>query len=175
MKKAFEYIRPVLVLMLICLFISAALAVTNEKTAPIIEAAENAKAENARKDALPAADGFTLMQLSDLPATVKEVYKANNGEGFVFTLVAKGYGGNMKTSCGIDKNGLLTACSTLSHGETKGLGSKTADLPFREQFAGKDAYLTGVDTISGATVSSKAYIGAIKDAFTAYEIAKEAE
>ncbi len=175
MKKVFEYIKPVLVLMLICLFISAALAVTNQKTAPIIEKAETEKAEAARREALPSADSFTLMKLTDLPSTVKEVYKADNGEGFVFTLLAKGYGGDMKLICGIDKNGQITVCSTLSHSETQGLGSKTTEPKFRDQFATKDSSLTDVDTISGATVSSKAYIGAIKDAFTAFEVAKGAE
>ncbi|NCC68856.1 MAG: FMN-binding protein, partial [Clostridia bacterium] len=66
-------------------------------------------------------------------------------------------------------------CNTLSQSETKGLGSRTTLPDFREQFYGKDSSLSGVDTISGATISSKAYIGAIKDAFSAYEIAKEAD
>lgn len=44
-----DFVKPVLVLTLICLFISAALAFTNQKTAPIIEEAELAKAEQDRK------------------------------------------------------------------------------------------------------------------------------
>ena len=54
------------------------------------------------------------------------------------------------------------------------MGTRTTEPDFRDQFVGKDSSLSGVDTISGATISSKAYIGAINDAFAAYEIAKEA-
>lgn len=170
-----DFVKPILVLTLICLFISAALAFTNEKTAPIIEAAEKARAEAARKEVLSEADSFTLLELSDIPASVTEAYKADNGAGYVFMLTAKGYGGDMKLICGMDADGKITACKTLSQSETQGLGTKTTEPEFRDQFTGKDSSLEGVETISGATISSKAYIGAIKDAFTAYELAKEAE
>jgi len=176
MKTAkYDFIRPVVVLMLICLVISTALAFTNEKTAPLIELAEKTKAETARKEVLPDADTFTQMELTGLPAIVTAVYKADNGVGYVLMITAKGYGGDMKLICGIDSDGKIVASRTLSHSETQGLGSKTAEAGFRDQFAGKDASLAGVEAISGATISSKAYIGVIKDAFTAYDIAKGAE
>lgn len=170
-----DFVKPILVLTLICLVISAALAFTNQKTAPIIEQAEKTKAEEARKEVLPEADSFTLMELSGLPASVTEVYSADNGAGYVFMLTTKGYGGEMKLICGMDTDGNITSCNTLSQSETKGLGTKTTLPAFRDQFTGKDSSLSGVETISGATISSSAYIGAIKDAFTAYELAKEAQ
>jgi electron transport complex protein RnfG len=52
------------------------------------------------------------------------------------------------------------------------MGSKITEEPFAGQFPGKDAALDGVDVISGATISSKAFISAVKDAFTAYEIVR---
>lgn len=170
-----DFVKPILVLTLICLVISAALAFTNQKTAPIIEEAEREKAELARKEVLPEADNFKLMELEGLPATVTEVYEAENGSGFVFMLTTKGYGGDIKLICGIDNDGNITDTNTLSQSETKGLGSRITQPTFREQFEGKDPSLAGVDTISGATISSSAYLNAIKDAFTAYEAAKGAE
>ncbi|NLH01818.1 MAG: RnfABCDGE type electron transport complex subunit G [Clostridiales bacterium] len=170
-----DFVKPILVLSLICLVISAALAFTNQKTAPIIAEAERVKAEEARKEMLPQADSFTKMELEGLPATVTEVYKADNGAGFVFMLTAKGYGGDIKLICGIDSEGKITDCNTLSQSETKGLGTKITQPEFRSQFSGKDSSLEGVETISGATISSKAFVNAIKDAFTAYKAAKEAE
>ena len=170
-----DFVKPILVLTLICLVISAALAFTNEKTAPIIAEAERVKAEQARIEVLPEADSFTLMELTGLPSTVTEVYKADNGAGYVFMLTTKGYGGAIKLICGIDKDGKITDTNTLSQSETKGLGTRITQPEFRSQFNGKDASLEGVATISGATISSRPYINAIKDAFTAFEIAKEAE
>ena len=170
-----DFVKPILVLTLICLVISAALAFTNQKTAPIIAEAERVKAEQARKEVMPDADSFTQLTLENLPATVKEVYKADNGVGYVFMLTTKGYGGDIKIICGIDKDGKITETNTLSQSETKGLGTKITLPLFRDQFKGKDSTLEGVDTITGATISSRPYVNAIKDAFTALEVAKEAE
>lgn len=169
-----NYLKPVLVLAIICLVTSCILAVTNQKTAPVIEAAANAKVETLRKEVLPQADSFKQLTLDGLPGTVTGVYKADNGTGYVFTLTTKGYGGDMSLICGMDQDGKITACQTLSQQETQGLGSRTTLPAFRDQFQGKDSSLEGVDTISGATISSTAYIKAIKDAFTAYGLAKEA-
>lgn len=174
MKKWKNYTRPVLVLTVICLVISGALALTNQATAPVIDAASAAKVEKVRKEVLPKAEGFDEMQLSGLPGTVTGVYKASNGAGYVFMLTAKGYGGDMELICGMDADGKITACKTLSQQETQGLGSKTTLPAFRSQFEGKDSSLEGVDTISGATISSTAYLNAIKDAFKAYDLAKGA-
>ena len=170
-----HFIQPIVVLMAICLVISTALAFTNDVTAPVIEKAAAEKAEAARKDVLPDADSFELMQLSGLPETVTEVYQAANGSGYVFMLTAKGYGGDMNLICGMDADGNIIACKTLSHSETSGLGSKVADDGYRNQYTGVNTDTLGnVQAISGATISSNAYKNAVGDAFAAYELAKEA-
>ncbi|MDR1131040.1 MAG: FMN-binding protein [Oscillospiraceae bacterium] len=169
-----DYFKPIAVLAVICLVISLALAVTNAKTAPVIEEAAGRKAEQARKEVLPEADAFTQLTLSGLPASVTAVYRADNGAGCVFMLTAKGYGGDIELICGIDGTGKLTGCAVLSHSETQGLGSRVTLPDFQEQFPGQDSALSGVDAISGATISSRAYIDAVRDAFTAFELAGEA-
>ena len=157
-EKKRRRISPVLVLVSICLIIAGALALTNSKTASVIAEAERARAEEARQEVLPDADSFTLLEAEDLPTSVTEVYRADNGAGYVFMLEVNGYGGKMKLICGMDSSGHITQCQTLSHEETPSIGSTD-----------------GIDTISGATISSRTYIGAIQDAFTAYEMVKEAE
>lgn len=164
-----DFVIPVVVLMVICLVISAALAFTNDLTKPIIDAGASQRADAVRLAVMPKADSFEQLSPSGLPESVTEVYKAKNGVGYVFTVVAKGYGGDMVILCGIDADGLITACKTLSHSETAGLGSKTAEDEYRNQYVGKDSSLSGVSAISGATISSKAYESAIKDAFAAFE------
>ena len=171
-----DYVIPMVVLTVICLVISAALAFTNDITYPIIQAASQERAEIARREVLPQADSFTLIEVqAELPETVTEVYKADNSTGYVFMLKTKGYGGNIEMICGINSDGTISDCKTLSHSETAGIGAKVDGADFRGQFAGKDASLSGVSAITGATISSSAYIGAIEDAFTAYEIVKEAQ
>ena len=170
-------VMPILVLTLICLIITAALAFTNHITAPIIKETQRAVAEQSRKDVLPEADGFELLNISGLPETVKEVYKATNDAGYVFMITTDGYGGadTMNLACGMDQNGHITAVKVLSHKETAGLGSQITESKFTDQFIGKGSDLDGVDLISGASRSSGFFINAMHDAFDAYEMAKGAD
>ena len=168
-----DFVMPIVVLTAICLVITALLAVTHSFTSSVIAKAAQERAEAARAEIIPEADGFELVETEGLPATVEEVYKATNDTGYIFMLSTIGYGGEMKLICGIDNDGKIINVKTLEHKETKGMGSKTAEDPFRSQFVGKDENLKGVDSITGATISSKAYLGAIADAFTAFNIVTE--
>ena len=161
---------PIIVLVLICAIMSGLLAFTNGITAPIIEEAERKANEQARMEVLSAADGFEKVEAEGLPSEVKEVYRATNGAGYVFSLTTTGYGGKntLKMTIGIDMDGKITDTKVLSHSETAGLGSKITTDAFKSQFPGKDAGLEGVDNISGATFSSNYYRAAIADAYTAY-------
>lgn len=169
-------VMPILVLTLICLVITAALAVTDHVTAPIIAETERAVAEQGRKDVLPLADGFELLDISGLPDTVTEVYRSTNDVGYVFMITCNGYGGKdtMNLVCGINTTGHISAVKVLSHKETAGLGSKITEPKFYTQFEGKDSSLRGIEFISGATRSSTYFTNAVRDAFTAYDLAKGA-
>lgn len=177
MKDTFKnIIKPVIVLTCICLVVSVLLAYVNSVTAPIIAEAEQRTAQEAMAEVLPEADSFDPINIDGLPERVDEVYRAENGSGYVFMLTTKGYGGDMKLICGINADGTIEACKTLSHSETSGLGSKTAEDPYRNQYCGKSTDTLGeVDAISGATISSTAYMNAVQDAFEAFGMVKEAE
>ena len=176
MKKSFnEIIKPVLVLVCICLVVTALLAYINSVTSPIIAKAEEEKTQQAMTEVLSEADSFEKLEIGNLPERVTQAYSATNGVGYVFMLTTKGYGGDMKLICGMDADGVIEQCKTLSHAETSGLGSKTAEDPYRNQYCGKSAETLGeVDAITGATISSNAYKNAIEDAFKAYDIVTEA-
>ena len=171
-----DFVMPIVVLMLICLVMSGLLAGTNFITEPIITAGDAQRAEQARIDALPAADGFTKLDYTAPEgSTVSEVYEATNGAGYVFMLKTTGYGakGSLQIICSIDADGKIVNSATLAHDETPGLGTKVTEAAFAGQFTGVDASMSGVDTISGATISSSAYVRAIADAFAAFaEISK---
>jgi electron transport complex protein RnfG len=167
MKK--DFVAPILVLSFICLVISGALAFTNSVTEPVIASAAAEREEAAMHDIIPAADVFDLIEIDGIPATVREIYKSANGAGYIFIITMGGYGGDLRIICGIGQDGKLIHCRTLAQSETKGLGARVAEPPFENQFDGVDSRLDGVDTITGATISSTAYVNAIKDAFAAFE------
>jgi electron transport complex protein RnfG len=86
-----------------------------------------------------------------------------------------GYGGDIEVLTAFDLEGKkILGVKTLSQKETKGLGARVADdsEPFIKQFAGM-SYEGGValraaggavDTMSGATISSTAFTGAVNRA-----------
>ena len=165
-----DTIAPVIVLSLICLVISGTLAFTNSITEPVIASAAAERERAARYEIIPEADSFEIIDISGLPATVKEAYRSTNEVGYVILITTNGYGGDIKIICGIDPDGKLIHSKALEQVETKGLGSRITDASFTAQFEGKDSRLEGVAAITGATISSQAYINAIIDAFVAFEV-----
>jgi len=159
---------PILVLSLICLFMTGALAVANSVTRPVIDAAAKERAYAARMEVVPGADDFTVIEADGLPKTVTAIYGANNGAGYVFMIHTIGYGGDIYLICGIGSDGRIIKTATLGETETKGIATPVFDM--EPLYIGKDKNLDGIDAVSGATITSNAYINAIRDAFEAYEI-----
>ena len=124
-----KYVVPVIVLVAICFFISAALALTFGVADPIIKRNTKAEADAARKELLTKADGFDqykgkLIATSDGKVTVNDVYIAKNGEGMVMTVGTKSFGGTLIEMIGIDKNGKITGVKIQDHKDTPGVGTK---------------------------------------------------
>ncbi len=171
-----DILKPIIVLASICLVVTGILAYVNTVTAPIIKAAEEKAAAEARSEVLKEAKSFEKMDVKGLPEGVTEVYKGSDNSGFVFMLTQKGYGGEINLICGIKPDGSIEAVKTLKHSETSGIGSKVVDngSGYREKFQGKTAQTYGeVDFVTGATISSKAYRRAIESVFAAYSKVKE--
>ena len=165
-----DFIKPVLALTLICLVVSVALALMNSITSPVTSAAAAARYEAVMNSIIPDAAGFEKIEPDGLPPTVRDVYRETGGAGYVFMITVKGYGGEIGIICGIDPDGRIIHSATISQKETKGLGSIIADSWFEDQFNNKDHRLEGISTVSGATISTRAFISAIRDAFEAFEI-----
>jgi electron transport complex protein RnfG len=165
-----DFIVPLVVLSAICLFVSGALAVTNSITEPVITGAAAERAELARREILPDADGFVLLQAEGLPRTVTEVYGTTNGVGYLFMVTVNGYGGEMRLICGIDPDGAIIRTITLAHTETAGISDPVFNMQYR--YAGLDQNLEGIDAVTGATITFNAYRNGILDAFRAFEIVR---
>ena len=170
-------IKSIVVLSVICLVISGALAVVNSFTAPIIEAGAIERENASRQQALPAASDLEEIA-GDMPATISGAYKGVDDSGatvgYVFTAGNKGFDGTILVMTAIDTEGKIVAVSTLDvTSETATLGGLTAKESYTSMYSGKDVTLDGVDVISGATITSKAYEQCVLDAFAAYDAVKE--
>ena len=109
-----------------------------------------------------------------IKATVDEVCEAAD-EGYVVTVTDKeGYGGDIQITVGVTKDGTVSGVSILSISETAGLGMRATEAKFQEQYVEKNTdkfYVSKdggegepIDAISGATITSRAFTGAVNTA-----------
>ena len=179
MKNTQEIRKSIVVLVVICLLTSAALAVVNHFTAPVSAANAAAREQQARLDAVPEAASFEPIELA-LPDGVVGAYTALDASGtplsYLFTVEGKGFGGTIQVLCVIGSDGLIRTCRTMDvSSETTTLGGQTASESYTGQYAGQDTSLSGVSAISGATITPTAYRGCVETAFEAFELVKEAQ
>ena len=130
--------KPIVVLCVICVVITGALAATNSVTAPIIAEAIAEAQRLARMELLPEADDFTEVKVD--AANVDSVYTANNGVGTVVTSNSKGYGGTITVMVAFNPDDTIKQIKITDQQETKGIGSKAADSPaYWENYMGLPA------------------------------------
>ncbi len=187
-----EIFKPTISLFLICFIVSLCLAVTNYVTADVIEERGRIDAENAKKEVLSEADSFFAIEnLEELLAEHSElgiVTEASEGKkdnsivGYVFTVIAKGYGGNIKTIVGINNDGEIKGVKISESQETPGLGLKASDEPFITQFfnispqsllkvvKSNKLKQEEIQAVSGATVTSSAVTEAVQKAVDAMAV-----
>lgn len=178
MTKAAMF-KSIAVLTVICIVISGALALVNSFTAPVIEEARAARETASRLKLLPDAIGFRVLNMEGMPESITSAYSGQdahgNVKGYVFTAEHKGFDGTISVMVAFDLDGRIANVATMDvTSETKTLGGLTAKPEYTGQYAGKGADLQGVDGVSGATITSKAYEACVLDCFTALDIAKEA-
>ena len=165
--------KPIVVLCVICIVVTGALAATNGMTAPIIEAATLAAQEAARTELLPDAQGFEKVEGVNV-ANVSDVYRTTNDVGVVITSSAKGYGGDVVVMTAITTDGTIKQIKVTEQYETKGIGSNVVSTPsYWERYEGVSAGQAlvlnqDIDAYSGATISSKALLSAVNSAIEAY-------
>lgn len=98
------------------------------------------------------------------------IYRDGEKTGSAFMAVGSGYGGDIEILVGLDNSFGIKGISILSHTETPGLGSRVTESSFTGQFEGlsiNDIALRSeggkIDAITGATISSKAVVSAIRE------------
>ena len=122
------------------------LALTNSVTASTIaQRNEQANAE-ARKLVLESAQDFE--EVKDVKTDnskgveVSEIYEAKdasgNTVGYTLKVLPSGYGGTIELMVGIDSaKGQVSGINVVSNSETAGLGAKSTDPEFSDQYKGK--------------------------------------
>lgn len=176
----------VLVLTCITLFAAATLASVYTLTKEPIETAKTAKQQNAIKEVLPEFDTLAEAETVSLEGVGDfTLYKAYQGDHFVGAAVESfsnnAFGGLIKVMVGFDAEGAIVDYSVLEQKETPGLGTKMVDW-FKtdkggQNIKGKNPAVNNltvskdggeVDAITAATISSRAFLEAVRNAYAAY-------
>ena len=179
----------VLVLTLVAVIMGGILAYVNHLTeGPIAEQKEKALADGIK----------AVMVCDDLKVAKTDVVKQNDAKGkeMTFTVyqikdaqgndlgaavesTTMGFGGDLKVLVGFDTKGTILGYTLLEHAETPGLGAK-ADQWFQK---GQKGDIIGknpaepltvskdggqVDAITASTITSRAFLLAVNNAYKAY-------
>ena len=152
------------------------LAVTNQVTKGPIAEQEMAAQKAALNKVLPGCSytDITATLALEEGSQIDQVFegKADSGEtaGYAFVAAPQGYGGPIPITIGISTEGYVTQTYVGALQETAGLGSKVGEDNFMDQFiaiaADPDTLSDDVDTIGGATISSTAFLGAVREILT---------
>lgn len=185
-----EILIPTVSLFVICLCVTALLAVTNAVTKDAIAYQQELSAAESRQAVCPDAVDFEKVEY-DVQGVecYKALDKSGNLIGYAISSASRGYGGDVKVMTGINaEDGSVIAINVYDNsGETPGLGVNTSGEKFTSQFAGlssgtgvtvdkdagKNPDSVAVDSVTGATISSRAVVDAVNQAFYAYNAVKE--
>lgn len=173
MKRKTKIIVPsYVILTLVALVMSFAIAGVYMLTKDTIaEAALEAQAA-ARNAVMPGAAYMTELPVEEGAAVdyCYEAYDANgNVIGYVSQITVIGFGGEIEVTVGMDTTAAITAINVggSNFSETSGLGAKTRDAAFTDQFRGASGMLVlkqNIDSVSGASVSSGAVVSGVNKA-----------
>ncbi len=169
---------PTISLFLICLVVTAALALTNNVTAGKIAENEAQSKEQSMQNVVPDAASFEEILPDVLYAGKSD---SGNTVGYAISTSAQGYGGQVKVMTGIQDGVIIGVDVFYNDDETPGLGKNTSNESFRDQYKGLNANqeiavskdntagnAQTVDAVTSATISSRAVTKAVNEALKIY-------
>lgn len=185
-----------LILFIIAVVCTLLLAVTNMVTEPVIEERSIQANIEAQQSVMPDADEFVtaeeddleeireISQVGDLIQSFDYAYKNDELIGYTVKTTPNGYGGEIELLTGIDTQGTITGIYILEQSETAGLGARSTEKEFQDQYKGlnaeEDVYVeksgevdgNEIQAISGATITSNAVTLGVNSSGKAVEAAE---
>ena len=184
-----DILRLIVVLTCLCIVSAIALAKIYDLTKGPIAHQKRLEVLRAIKTVLPSYDNEPDRDMVKLAMGVDKkgeeiqgvFYRGRKGGrlvGVAFKVISpEGYGGNIEVMVGLLPNGTIHGVEVLSHLETPGLGAKIREAKFKDRFKKRNLSNTAwavkkdagdIDGITGATISSRAVIKAVKEGLEFY-------
>ncbi len=154
------------VLTVVCLVSAFLLYGVNKLTTGRIEKEKKKEEKTSLHYVLPQATEFKKEKVGE--KIVEIGYAEGKKIGEIWTIITRGYSSSIKMKVGLNNKGKITGIKVLEERETPGLGAKIKEKGFLSQFIGKIPSSISlksegkIEGITGATISSKAVVEAIR-------------
>lgn len=162
-----NYLVPSLVLATVCTVTAALLSLANAVTEkPIAQMRQN-NMEKALSSTFGEGE-YTEIDLKN--EDIAQAFEKSDGT-LVFRIVSSGYNKDgIELLIGVDSSG-VTGIAALEISETKGVGTKVGEDEYLSLFCGVDSSddISRIDSVSGATYSSKGVKSAVACALEAFD------
>ena len=181
-----DIIKPVAVLLAICIIIPLALSLTNKITKDKIAELDEKNSRETMVDLIEA-DNFTECEFGENEFNYYTAVKDGNIIGYIFKTAEKGYGGDVSVMTAVNTDGTVKSVAILDvSNETPGLGQNAAKESFYSQYADKKSGISlvkngaesdknEVNAVTGATITSTAVNKAVNTALKQFESVKSNE
>ncbi|MCS7181375.1 MAG: RnfABCDGE type electron transport complex subunit G [bacterium] len=165
-----DIIKGILVITIVCSLSGYLLAQVYKTTKPKIEEIKKQEEEKLNKEIFPEGVKFEEKEINGIKY-FSVLNESGEEIGKIFEVKTMGYGGYITLKVGLDKENKIKKIKVKEHNETPGLGSKITQESFLNQFIGKtknEIYLKKdktdgkIDSITGATISSKAVVDGVR-------------
>jgi len=178
-NSLFGYLKTAFILLCICALSAALLGAINSITSPIIEAANIERTEEMIKTIFPEYSSYQELEYKENGISSVKSIENSKGEivGYIVEATISGFKDAINIMVGLEKNATVKSVKIISHSETPGLGSKITGEDYLQKYVGKSGVITfesGIDSLSGATLSSSSVLEGVNLAIkTCEQIAKE--
>ncbi|MFN3550401.1 MAG: RnfABCDGE type electron transport complex subunit G [Endomicrobiia bacterium] len=176
-----EDLKMILVLFFVCIISAISLSFLYTYTKPKIEKNLVAKELKLKSEVIPQAEEFKKIKVENY-TDIEECYdKEKKLVGILIKSSCKGYGGDIEYIVAITTESVpkIVNLKILSHRETPGLGANVQKDKFLTQFKLKsvnDIFLKKdningkIDSISGATITSRAVTNSVRELLSKNEL-----
>ena len=174
MSERKRSLPPYVMLMLVAIVMSFAIAGVYAVTKETIETAALQAQQAARTAVMPEAAEITELPLAEgapVDAAFAACDAAGDLIGYVSQVTVVGFGGEIEVTVGMDLSGAVTAICVggPDFSETSGLGARTREPAFTDQFRGVSGLLVlkqNIDSVTGASISSGAVVSGVNKALS---------
>ncbi len=172
MKRKIKELYPIIFITLVVLMSISLLAFTDNITNEKREWQREQKVMKMLSAMFPNMDHYNLN------GEIYVIYDDADTVGYAYIARGKGYGGYIDILVGLVDENTIKGINIVKHYESPGLGAKIIESEYRDQYNGlniadSEMDFNGgrIDSITGATISSKAVADAVRT--TALEKVKE--